>query len=382
MYARHSRAGGTALQWLEINTAALRHNLRTVQRVVGQSVQLMPIIKSNAYGHGLTIVARALRGERLWGFGVASLEEAAALRQAGLQRRVMVLSNFLPAAIPAALVPRTSYAVYDAQQARELARRARELRTRIAVHVKLDTGTSRIGFPPSAVQAVRSVRALRELRVIGIFSHFADAEASARTFTDWQMRRFTASVNKLFGPKNAMLRHIACSAALLRFPATHGNLGRLGVSLYGLSPSLATTRACDRGRIVLRPALSWKARVLQVKSVPAGTTIGYGRTLTAMRSLRYAVLPVGYADGYDRRLSNRGQVLIRGQRCAVIGRVCMNLCMVDVTAVRGVRRHDKAVLLGRQGREEITADELAASVGTLHYEVLSRLGTHLERRAL
>lgn len=357
--------------WVEIRCSALKHNYRSLVSLLPNGVQIMPVIKSNAYGHGMLDVANALPAQRRWGFVVAETAEALALRRAFPRERILLLSNFDSKDIPELAAERIDLALYTNAQFPyfQQAKHAR-------VHVKVDTGTTRTGFLWSDLQKVEAFLANHpNVTLAGIFSHLADSESTAKAFTLSQIRRFKAAQGALPKPE---IRHIACSAAALRYSEAHFSAVRPGIALYGLWPSVATKQAAHGAR--LKPVLQWKTRIIQVKQVPAGTTVGYGRTYTFKRKGKVAVLPVGYADGFDRKLGGKAHVLIRGRRAPLRGRVCMNVCMVDVSAVPGARVGDTAVLIGRSGTEEIPAEELAEAAGTIHYEITTRIRESLPRK--
>lgn len=364
--------------WIELDRAALLANVRRLSAVASPAA-LLAVVKGNAYGHGLTTMARVLEREKIWGFGVAGIEEALALRAVGIRKPILSLSYLLPAcSLTDAIQQGVSLVAYDDRSLSAIRRAARTVHRKPRVHLKIDTGTARIGFPVrGAGRILARVARDRSFVLEGIFSHFADAENDlSRTLQ--QLQRFQRVVTVLDTGRHAPLQHIACSAALLRLPSSRLMLARAGIALYGIWPSRATEHAAGAS-IPLRPVLTWKTTVLQVKVVPPRTSIGYARAYTTKRRAAIAVLPVGYADGYDRSLSNRGAVLIRGKRAPIRGNVCMNLTMVDVSAIPDVRADDEAVLIGRQGRGVIAADELAGWSGTIAYETLTRLSVGLPR---
>ncbi len=373
----------TALQWLELNQRALLHNFQVFVKIVGEKTAVLPVIKANAYGHGILEVARTLQAHARYGFAVASLEEAIILRRAGIRQPLIVLSFWTPEQLQElGSVRKIAFVVHDLAQARKAEDYGRQHGVVLDIHLKLDTGTHRIGFSPEEfAHNLRTIRSMSHLRLRGVFSHFADAEAARQTFTRKQIREFRNAVNILAGHDPSCQLHMSCTAAILTQPSAHFQAVRLGIGLYGLWPSHAVRSFVAKRfpHLRLQPVLTWKARVLQVKTLQAGDTVGYGRTFRVRRTLRMAVLPVGYADGYDRGLSSCGMVLIRGKHCPVIGRVCMNLTMVDVTRLRGVRPGDAAVLLGRQGRETVSAEDIARKLGTINYEVVTRIRHDLPR---
>lgn len=370
------------LQWIEIRSQALRHNLQAFRSVLPEHCQILPVIKGNAYGHDIVLVAKALQKERLWGFGVANLDEAYKLRQAGLGHRLLVLTYYRPSELRrSSWLRNISFVVFSREQARSLNSVAKRLRRRVPIHIKVDTGTSRIGFFPAQFQKfLRELPRLRWLTWEGVFTHFADTEGQTKAFTYQQLQKFSELLNRVPLPQQ-VFRHCSCTAAIIRFPQSHGDVARLGLGLYGLWPSTVTSREAHRlhPQLTIQPVLQWKTRLLQVKTVPAGTYVGYGRSYRAVQTLRYGVLPVGYWDGYDRGLSNRGYVLVHGQRCSVIGRISMHLTMINLRSSAKARPGDEVVLIGQQGREVLQAETVAQFAKTIQYELLTRINPLIPR---
>lgn len=365
--------------WVEVSRAALRHNAQQFRRALGPQTALMAVVKSNAYGHGLPETVQALKGRVPW-FGVDSVPEALVGLKSAPTARFLVLGASLPEWMGPAAKKGVRLCVSSPEEASLVIRRA----PGAAVHLQVETGFTRLGVLEKDLPGI-----LRRLRragtdVEGMFTHYANIEdTTEHGYARGQLARFRKAlgVAEAILGRPVRLPHTACSAAAILFPQTHFALARVGISLYGLWPSketLVSARAAGRP-LDLRPALLWKTTVAQVKHVRAGTPVSYGLTERMPRSGRVAVLPVGYWDGYDRGLSSVGQVLIRGRRAKVLGRVCMNMMMVDVTGVPGVRAGDEAVLLGRQGRGAVGAEDLATTLGTIHYEVVTRINPMLPR---
>lgn len=367
-----------ARTWVEIDSWALRANLQGFRRRLNKNVHLGLVVKANAYGHGTTAVVRSLARQPFWGFCVASGDEALALRP-HTNRPILVLSSWRAAELPSLIRARVRLVAWDLGSARTISRVAQRLTRRAAVHVKIDTGTSRIGVPASdAREAITALRSLPGLTLDGIFSQLADSEDHHRAFTEQQIAVFNRV--RALAP-HVPLHHVACTAAALRYPAAHNTLVRLGLGLYGLWPSRATEAAVRRHHRSFRlaPVLTWKTRLLQVKELPAGTPVGYALTFRTRRRTRLGIVPIGYWDGYDRRLGNRAHVLIRGHRAPVIGRVSMNLTMVDVTDIPAARAGEHVTLLGQQGQQSVTAEDLATWADTINYEVVARIAAHVPR---
>lgn len=359
---------------VRVSQSALRANFTAFARLAGSAHRVLAVVKADAYGHGMRGVVQSLTPLRPAGFGVAHASEALALR-AYYAGRIVVLSAWQSADLATAIRTKVELVVWDRESAAVVNRTAQRLGRKAHVHAKVDTGTGRIGVAPEQTpEFIRAILRLRSLTLTGAFTHFSDAEDETDGFTARQLGRFIAATQSL---PPQVGRHAACSAAVLRFPASTLDFVRVGIGLYGLWPSARSRRAAPRVR--LTPALRWETQVLQVKRVPKGSTVGYGRTFRTRRRSLLAILPVGYADGYPRALSNRGVVLLRGARCPVVGRVSMNLTVVDATGVRSVRPGDAAVLIGEQGEVAVTADELARSVRTVHYELTTRIAASVPR---
>jgi len=344
---------------------------------------MMPVVKANAYGHGLLETARiaARSGKADW-LGVNALEEGLALRKAGIRLPVLVLGYVPLSGLKEAVRARLRLTVYNMETVKAL--RNFDSRGRVPLHVKLETGTNRQGVGPErAAILARAIKRGRNLELEGYSTHFANIEDTLdRTYPQGQMARFQSMVEGLERKGlGTPLTHAACTAAAVIFPRTHRSLVRVGIGLYGLWPSRETMLSADALHpwLRLRPVLSWKTAVAQVKEVPAGSYVSYGCTYRTTRRSRLAVLPVGYYDGYDRGLSNTAHVLIRGRRAPIRGRVCMNLCVADVTDIPGARLEDEVVLLGSQGKERISAEQLAAWTGTINYEAVTRINPLLPR---
>jgi len=371
--------------WVEVSRGALEHNLALFRRLLKPGTGILAVVKANAYGHGLEQVAPLCVSAGVEMLGVHTADEVASLRRMGIGIPIMVMGYLAPGQV-AEVVDRdvhvlvSSYQVLDA-----LAARARALAAPLNVHVKVDTGTHRQGVDPA--EAVKLALAAREagLTVAGIATHFANIEDTTdHSYAYLQLERFrgaVAAVQERIGPVKWV--HAACSAAALLFREADFGMVRVGISLYGHWPSKETHLSwlLEHGRdgVKLEPVLAWRARVGQVKEVEVGAPIGYGLTYRPTRTSRIAVLPVGYSEGYPRALSSRSRVLIAGRPAPVVGRVCMNIFMVDVTDIPGVRDGDVATLIGTDGDERISAEELAENAGTINYEILARLSPLLPR---
>ncbi len=363
-------SGRPTIAW--IDAQALRDNFARIRASVPPGVAILAAVKADAYGHGASLVAPVLAAAGADLFGVATVAEGVELREAGVAQPIVVLAGAARDEVAEAAARGLSVAVFDARLTRDLAAALGE--RALNVHVKLDTGMTRLGALPEDLPAL--IEALCEcprLHVEGVFSHFGDADSVGTPFADRQVRVFRDGVDRLraagFSPRWV---HLANSVATLTRPDSFGNLVRPGIVLYGVPPA-----AAEDGE--WRQVMHLRTRVWQVKAVPAECPVSYGQTFVTRRPSRIAVLPVGYADGYDRRLSNRGQVLIRQRRAPIVGRVCMDLTMADVTDVPRVDAGDEVVLWGDQGSANLSVTEVAEWQGSIAYEVLTRVGKRVPR---
>jgi alanine racemase len=374
------------LNWVEVDGRALRWNLEQFRERLGEEVRLAPVVKSNAYGHGLLEVAGLAVESGVEWLCVNSLEEAVRLREAGHRDvRIMVMGHVALDQLEAVVDHRLRPVIVNIESLDILERVAGERGWEVPVHLKLETGTNRQGIPESEIgEFAFRLRQSPSLRLEGLATHFANIEdTTVHGFAEEQFDTFTRAAAALREAGHEIpVMHTACSAAALLFTRTHLDLARIGIAMYGLWPSKETYVSClelDKPTLSLRPVMTWKSRVAQVRQVAEGRFIGYGCTFRTTRESRIALLPVGYYEGYDRGLSGMGHVLIRGKRAPIRGRVCMNMCMADVTDIPGVSLQDEVVLLGRQGDEELSAEQLATWCGTISYEIVSRINPTLPR---
>jgi len=356
--------------WAEIDLDAIEANLRAIRRQVGERVEIFAVIKANAYGHGAVQVARTLLQAGANRIAVHRAIEGVELRQAGISAPVLIMGYTPPAAAELVARWQLTPSLITPEFARALSGRAEALGVEVPVHVKVDSGMSRFGLLPAEVsEFVSLLQTLPGLRLEGVYTHFATADWSDISHTRQQLQTFQEVLGSLRqAGASVPLAHAANSAAILRLPETHLDAVRPGIALYGLAPSDQWTPGFP-----LHPALSLKSRVSRVRDLPAGAGISYGRTYITSRPVRAALVPVGYGDGYHRVLSNQGAVLVRGRRAPILGRVCMDQFVVDVSAIPEVCQDDEVVLVGRQGEAAITADEVAGLIGSINYEVTTAL---------
>ncbi|MDD5562331.1 MAG: alanine racemase [Thermoanaerobaculaceae bacterium] len=371
--------------WIEVSRGALAHNLSLFRGLLAPGTGLLAVVKANAYGHGIAEVAGVCAEQGVDMLGVHTADEVAALAKAGIGLPVLLMGYVTPAQVEDVVRPGVHVLASSATVVEALAAHARRLGTPIPVHVKVDTGTHRQGVEPEDAGEFAAAARDSGLAVVGVATHFANIEDTTdHAYAFAQLERFRGAVAAVEGRVGRVpWVHAACSAAALLFREADFTMVRIGISLYGHWPSkethLSWLLAHGRDGVKLEPALAWRARVGQVKRVAAGAPIGYGLTYRPTRPSTIAVLPVGYADGYPRALSNRARVILRGRPAPVVGRVCMDILMADVTDVPGAGEGDVATLIGADGGERVSAEELADLAGTINYEILARLSPALAR---
>jgi alanine racemase len=371
--------------WVEIDAQALTHNIACyralVQCIETPSTVFAVVLKSNAYGHGLVEVARVCQKLAAidW-LCTANVSEALYLRRCGITKPILALS-YIDASLDELILHDIDVVVYDEQTVHALQAVAEKLQKTAFVHVKVDTGLSRLGvLADHACRFIQAITRMPYVSVRGVFTHLANSERSGKSFTAQQIKRLN-HIRKTLGLLGIVVPyyHYSCTAALTAVEEQWGNFVRLGLGIYGLWPSAANKQWTNERypHIELKPVMSWKTKVIQVKQVPLGESVGYGCTVMLHRHSTLAILPIGYWEGYDRRLSNKAHVMIRGHYAPVIGRVSMNLTICDVTDLAGVMVGDEVVLLG--GTCEISADALAVHMGTIHWEVVTRINPLIPR---
>ncbi|HHX74203.1 MAG TPA: alanine racemase [Firmicutes bacterium] len=364
--------------WAEIDLRAVAHNVRQFRALIPAETKLLAIVKANAYGHGAVPVARAAVAAGADWLGVGMLEEAAELRDHGLDVPILIL-GFTPAYYaPYLLEYKVTPSLFTPEEALAFSEAAVRAGRTMDVHVKVDTGMTRVGCYPaeSAADFVAFAAALPGLRVTGLYTHFAAADSHDLTFARRQLQCFLdLSANLQAQGIRIPLRHAANSAGVINFPEAALDMVRIGIGLYGLFPSAETRQDVVR----LQPVMSLKAKLIYVKEVPAGTGISYGSTYVTEKPSRIATLNIGYGDGYNRRLSNRGQVLVRGRRAPVVGRICMDQTMICVDGITGVKTGDTALLFGRDQAAELHVDEVAGWLDTINYEVVTAVSRRVPR---
>lgn len=366
--------------YAKVDLDAIVANAENIKAHIRHETKLLGVIKTDGYGHGSVPVARALEKlDFMYGFAVATAEEAFELRESGIKLPILVLGYTFPDSFERMAALDIRAAVFTMDAARALSEAAAGQHKKVKVHIKVDTGMARIGIMPDeeGFQYVRQLASLAGITIEGIFTHFARADEKDKTDARRQLslfREFTDRIERELGIKG-MLKDCSNSAAILEMPEADMDLVRAGIILYGIAPSAEV----DAGIIGIKPALSLHSTVIHVKWVPTGTPVSYGGTYVTKRETRIATIPMGYGDGYPRSLSNKGYVLLHGKRAPVLGRVCMDQFMVDVTDIPEASVGDKVTLLGRDGEEEITAEMLGALSERFPYELLCGLGKRIPR---
>ena len=355
-----------------INLGAISHNIREIRKRIGSQRHLMAVVKADGYGHGAVEVSRvALRNGADY-LGIALPEEAQELRDAGINAPIMVLGLIPPDEAYKVVNLRLAQAVASIELLEALNQEAGKASTSVNVHVKVDTGMGRIGVKPDeALPFIHKAKSFKNLNIEGVFTHFSSADRKDKTFSEQQLRVFDQVIRKVqLAGIEIPIKHIANSAAILDLPQSYYDMVRPGIMLYGLYPSPEVSHSIE-----LQPAMVFKTKVVAVKVVPQRTPISYNRTFITKKKTTVATLPLGYADGYSRLLSNGGEVLIKGRRVPIIGSVCMDMSMVDVSAIEPIQPGDEVIIFG----EEISVDEVAAKIGTINYEVVCAVSRRVPR---
>lgn len=354
--------------WTEVNLDAIAQNVRNIKKLIGEKKELMAVVKGNAYGHDILEISSVVLKNGASRLAVARLEEGIFLRKAGIVVPILILGLTLKQQAELLVSYNITPAVCEYEMIEKLSESTIKEGKAVKVHLKVDTGMGRIGIlSHDILRFIKKIRALKNVEIEGIFTHFSVADEKNKTYTEEQFKKFMGVLTLL--EKEGIripIKHVGNSATLLDLPHMWLDLVRPGISIYGLYPSTEVQKT-----IKLIPAHSFRTRIVFLKELSAGEYISYGRTYTTIKKrTKVASLPVGYADGYNRLLSNQGEVLITGRRFPIIGRICMDQCMVDVSSLLEVKIGDEVVLWGRQGEEEITVEEISEKIGTINYEIV------------
>lgn len=364
--------------WAEVNLDAIEHNIDIMRDLHHARQPMMAVIKTNGYGHGAVAIANMLeKNEGICGYAVATAEEAFQLRNAGIKKMILILGYVFEKDYEELIRKDIRICVFREDMAKDIADTAVSIGKEAYIHIKIDSGMGRIGFVPGedSLKAIVGIAGLKGLKPEGIFTHFARADEKDKRYAKQQYDKFSEFVSRL-EENNVFfqIRHCANSAAILELPDYYMDMMRAGITLYGLSPSEEVG-----GTYPLQPALSLYSTIVHIKEIQPGDCISYGGTYCASDPRKVATVPVGYGDGYPRALSNRGYVLIHGQKAPILGRVCMDQMMVDVTDIEGVSLLDKVVLIGKDGNLKLTMEELGELSGRFNYELACDLGNRIPR---
>lgn len=365
--------------YAKIDLDAIAYNMEQMKQRIGEGAKLIAVIKTDGYGHGALPIARMFETtDYVWGYATASLDEAVLLRKGGAGKPILVLGCVFPDQYEDMISYGIRPATYTEEMARDISKLAVKMGEIAYFHIKVDTGMGRIGFPVAeeTADAIVRISKLPNTKIEGMFTHFAKADEADKTYTYQQHEKFVWMKDAL-SRRHVEIPYIDCdnSAGIIDFPNMKHNLARAGISLYGMYPS----DEVDKNAISLKPALELISHVTFVKEVPEGTSISYGGTFVTPKAMRIATVPVGYGDGYPRSLSNKGDVLIHGKRARILGRVCMDQFLVDVTEIPDVKFLDKVVLIGHDGDEYIPVEELSERSGRFNYEFVCCLGKRIPR---
>lgn len=363
----------------EINLDALLHNFNQLRKRTGKKTKILAVVKANAYGHGAVRISSELENAGVDFLGVVTCEEGIELRKAHITIPIIVLGGFFKGQYDYTRQYDLTPVIYNLESAEELSQSAHKSNNRVKVHIKIDTGMGRLGMLPSETMVfLQHLIKLHNLEIEGVLSHLADNNQDNHfsvAFTQRQATLFKQQVEQLHQMGiHPRYEHLANSTATIDENPDHFNLVRPGIMLYGVYPAKRLKQMID-----LKPVMKLKTKIISLKKVPKGTSISYGRTFKCGRESLIATLPIGYADGYSRFLSNKGEVLIRGTKAPIAGVVCMDMVMVDVTEIKGVSLGDDVVLMGSQGKKHITAEEIAEKIGTISYEVLCGISSRVPR---
>ncbi len=366
--------------YLEIDLDRIRSNMDNMRANIDEKTKMIGVIKTDGYGHGAVAIAQELEPVGyMYGFAVATAEEAHILRMAGIKKPILILGYTFPYSYPMLIDEEIRMTVFREDTLEELSEAAAKLKKKAKIHIKVDTGMSRIGILPDegGFQFIEKALHTEGIEVEGIFTHFATSDYADKRYAYEQLdkfQKFCAEAEARFGIEFAV-KHCSNSAGILEMPQANMDVVRAGITLYGLSPSDEVAKDI----VKFEPALSFKSTVVYVKKIPAGTAVSYGRTYIADKERTIATIPLGYGDGYPRGLSGKGYVLIHGKKAPILGRVCMDQFMVDVTEIPETKENDEVTLIGTDGKETITMEDLGELSGRFNYELACNLGKRVPR---
>jgi len=368
--------------WAEVDLDAIAHNMREIKKKLVRNTEIMGVVKADSYGHGVFQTAQTILDNGASRLAVSMIDEAIQLRKMGITVPILILSYTDPKRAEEIIQYNITQTVYSLELAEGLSRAAVKLSKQVKIHIKIDTGMARVGFSAGfeAVKYVAAISKLPGIIIEGLFTHFSKADELDSSYTLVQFEKFISICNELKRIGIIIpVKHAANSAAAISYPQTHLDMIRPGIIQYGLYPS----KEIDHSLLELKPAMTLKSSVIMIKKVEKGTSVSYGGTYTANKSLYIATIPIGYADGYSRLLSNKAKVLIKGEKANVIGNICMDQCMIDITDIvesgKNIRLGDEVVLFGKQEDKEINVTDLADIVGTINYELVCIIGKRIPR---
>ena len=364
--------------WLEIDLNNLEYNFKAIRKMVHKDTIIMPVVKANGYGHGSVEVARLYKKNGADRIAVSILTEALELRKAGIDLPIQILSFTPKEQLGIVVDYDIIQVIYTFEDASELSKVSLEKNKVSKIHIKIDTGMGRIGFSPNSfsIEEIVKISKLPNIEIEGIFTHFAKADEANKEYTKLQYNRFDSVVKKLADRNiNIKIQHVSNSAAIIDLPQYNLDMVRPGIILYGYYPS----QEVDKTKIQLKPAMTLKARVSNVKMVEEDTGISYGHIFSTLKPSIIATVPIGYADGYSRMLSGKSFVFIKGKRVPIVGRICMDQMMIDVTEIEDVQIGDEVILFGADKKEYPQVEELASILGTINYELICMMGRRIPR---
>lgn len=364
--------------WAEIDTSALKQNIEVVKSRLSSGTSLMAVVKADAYGHEAALIAPAVLEAGAEWLGVASAEEGISLRKSNIEAPILILSEIIPSASKAAILHRLTPTVCSVDFAIALDRESAAQDRVTSVHVKVDTGMNRLGVKSDeAVPFIEALQKLPNIKIAGLFTHFATADEDDDSFLREQLAMFNNVIDRVRGLGLEPLVHAANSAAALKLKESHFDLVRIGIAMYGLEPFPGARIRCG-----LKPVMSLKSKITAIKKINTGETVSYGRTFKAGKPMRIGLIPIGYADGVNRRLSNKGEVCIEGKRAQILGRVCMDQMLADVSDIAEAGVGSEVAIIGAQDAASITIEEIASIVGTINYEIACGVNHRVPRRVL
>lgn len=363
--------------WAEVNLDLIAHNFKELRRITNKNAKMMAVVKADAYGHGSIEVSKTLIENGADMLAVAMLDEAIQLRNAGLSVPILILGHTIPEKAKEIIKYDLIQTVFQHDIAEALSYYACTVGRRVKVHVKVDTGMTRVGFRDSQVESILDIAKLPNIELEGIMTHFASADDSSPDYTKMQFQAFMEVVQSLDNHGLRIpIKHTCNSAAIIQFPEMHLDMVRPGISLYGFYPS----KDVDVTKVDLRQAITFKTRAVMVKDVEVSVGISYGTIFKTERPSKIVTIPIGYADGYTRLLTGKGKVLVNGQIAPIVGKICMDQCMIDATDVSGeINLGDEVVMFGSQGNKQIHVDDVADMLGTINYEVVCMVGKRIPR---